>query len=85
MPQASVAEAALSWLLEVEGVGLDSLAHPVLAVDGVAGQVAWGRPAPGLPGAGKLCQLRQSFKFRRRGEDSGTGCSAAGTDCRLCS
>lgn len=79
MLQASVAEAALSWLLEGEGVGLDSLPHTVLALDGVAGRVAWGRPGPGLLDARKRCRPRQSFEFGRRGGDDGSGCSAAGT------
>lgn len=63
-------------LLEVKGGVLDSLADTVLALDGVAGHGVLDGLGLGLLGAGKLCELRQSFG--RRGRDSSDGCRAAG-------
>lgn len=50
--RASVAEVAMSWLLEVEKVMLDSLANTVLALDGVTSHVVSVRPGPSLLNAG---------------------------------
>lgn len=50
--RASVAEVAMSWLLEVEGVMLDSLANAVLALNGITGHVVSVSPGLSLLDAG---------------------------------
>lgn len=43
-----MAEVALSWLLEVEKVLLDSLANTVLPLDGITSHVVSVCPGPGF-------------------------------------
>lgn len=50
--RASVAEVAMSWLLEVEGLVLDTLASTVLALDGVTGHLVSLCTGLGFLGAG---------------------------------
>ena len=76
-----VAEVAMPWLLEVEGVLLDSLVNTVLALDGVTGHVVSLGPGFGLLDAGYLRDLCQDFWLRKRARDVST---AAALSCGLC-
>lgn len=81
---ASVAEAAVAGLLELKGVGLDSLANTVLALDGVTRNIVSVCPGLGLLDAGDPCYFCQSFRLRKPSRCGSTcGGAAAALNCGL--
>lgn len=81
--RASVAEAAMPWLLKVEGGWWDALANAVLALDGVAGHLS---VCPGLRflHAGWLCELCQRFSLEIRARRLWTCWCSGAESCGLC-